>query len=91
LVRPAFRPGWADVKGFSAVEVVLALDRAPEPGAVVLLQLARVGPWADGKRRARVVRVSPQPGGTWLAVCRLTPPLADGEMAELLQLFSADG
>jgi hypothetical protein len=92
VVRPFFHAEWAVLQDLSASGVGLLVDRAPEPGAVILLQLPARTPEGVHTRRARVAHVTGHPGGDYLVGCRFSTPLTAEELVSVRKrLFLSGG
>jgi hypothetical protein len=84
-LRPPFHSDWALLHDLSASGAGLLLDCAPEPGAVLLLQLPSNVVGCPTTRLARVAHATERPGGDYLVGCAFTPPLSEAELASVLQ------
>ena len=94
VVRYLLRPGQdvhqAVLHDLSAEGAGLLTGAAPEPEAMLLVQLGcsrRRG--TSHTRLARVVHVTPREGNVWLVGCWFTAPLSPGELEDVAGLVAA--
>jgi hypothetical protein len=86
LIRPSFQCGRAFLRDLSRYGLALLVTRPLEPGMVLFVQLRGSRRGGTCTQLARVVHVTEQSPGRWLAGCELTCPLTD----EQLRLSLAD-
>ncbi len=72
------------VRDVSVSGIGLTLARRFEAGTELAVEL-QTGPEGSKRFPVRVVRVQPDRGGYWVHGCTFDPPLAEGEVAALLQ------
>jgi hypothetical protein len=84
-IGPRFYSDWAVLHDLSATGAGLLLHGAPEPGAVLLLQLPSNVPGCPSTHLSRVVHARERPAGDYLVGCALTPPLSEAELASVRQ------
>jgi hypothetical protein len=80
LVRPSFQSGRGFLRDLSRYGLALLVTRPLEPGMVLFVQLRGRRRGSTCTQLARVVHVTLQSPGRWLAGCELTCPLSDEQL-----------
>jgi hypothetical protein len=76
----------AKIRNISTRGLGLVLGRRFEPGAGLAIEIPETDTRPADTLLAKVVRVNPQPDGSWLLGCAFVSELGDDELEALLQL-----